>query len=618
VSLGLGLLAGAILHAPGAAAQDTARVVRDSAFIRDSISADSLRRVQARQDSIRAARAADSIKAPVAPPPMPPLADIGDEYRWDRSQLFATGALTLNDLLARIPGVTTFQSGWIASPQVAAYAGEFRRVRLFLDGFELDEVNPRAGDVQDYSTVPLWTLDEVRIERSAREIRVHMRTWTTRSTTPATRVDVATGDFDTNTYRGYYAKRFQQGMLLQAGAYQYGTQDNALGDADHLALIARAGWATGRFSVVGTYYTLGLDRSLQARLATAVRPDLPRQESRYTQAYARVMYGDPSQDGLWVQLGAGSFEFKLTRGDSIIVTPGSPPDTTVFRRDTTRSRPQYVAAVGYTLGPLDVSLNVPVRDVRGDLFVAPAASVALATDRFVTNIFVQTRKPDSTLTADATVRVTPLPFLALSGTIGRTSPIESADRPTTLAVRAELGLKLGRVWLTGGGIMRDTTEVAPPIAFDTGFTAVAGGGVGGGRLTGAFATIRGKVLGDLGLDVMGMRLYEAGSYRPGYQSRAQLYIDTQWRSAVPSGNLNIFGAVTHEYRDRVFFPVRGRAEPLASSIYRTWNFHLEVRILRAVISYQFRNVLGLPYEQVPGFRMPRQTNYYGVRWEFVN
>ncbi|MEW5917494.1 MAG: Plug domain-containing protein, partial [Gemmatimonadota bacterium] len=216
------------------------------------------------------------------------LADVGDVYRWDRSQLFATGALTLNDLLARIPGVTTFQSGWIASPQVAAYAGEFRRVRVFLDGFELDEVNPRAGGVQDYATIPLWTLEEVRIERSAREIRVHMRTWTTRSTTAATRVDVSTGDYDTNSYRGYYAKRFTQGILLQAGAYQYGTQDDALGDADHLALIARAGWAKGKFSVTGTYYTLGLDRAEQLRIQDVQRPSLPAQDARYTQAYGRI------------------------------------------------------------------------------------------------------------------------------------------------------------------------------------------------------------------------------------------------------------------------------------------------------------------------------------------
>lgn len=612
-SCGLGLLVGAVLHTSVVAAQDTVRVQRDSAFIRDSLRADSAQRVLARRDSIRAARAADSIKAPIAPAPMPALADIGHVYRWDRSQLFASGALTLNDLLARIPGVTTYQSGWIASPQVATYAGEFRQVRVFLDGFELDETNPRAGAVQDYSTVPLWTLEEVRIERAAREIRVHMRTWTTRSTTAATRVDVATGDYDTNTYRGYYAKRFSSGVLLQAGAYQYATQDEVLGDADHLALFARSGWAKGKFSVTGTYYTLGLDRAEQLRIEDVNRPNLPRQDGRYAQAYARIAYGDPSQDGLWAQIGAGTFQFRLTRGDSTIFVPGQPPDTVTFNRDTTRVRPQYVGAIGYTYGPFGVSLNVPVRDVRGDLFVGPAARAAFSSDRLVASVFAEQRLPDSTLTADATVRVMPLSFLALSGSVGRSSPLKSADRPTVTSARAELGLRLGRVWISGGAITRDTAAAAAPVIFDSAFVSVADG-----PRNGTFATIRGKILGDFGIDAMATRWDEEGLYRPREQSRVQLFIDTQWRSAVPSGNLNIFAAVTHEYRGSSFFPLEAPSLPLQTPVYRTWNFQLEVRILRAVLSYQFRNVFGAQYQQVPGFLMTRQTNFYGVRWEFVN
>ena len=81
------------------------RPARDWALIARALrlSDRGVRRAAARRDSIRAAKAADSIKAPIASSPMPALADIGQVYRWDRSQLFATGALTLTDLLARIP-----------------------------------------------------------------------------------------------------------------------------------------------------------------------------------------------------------------------------------------------------------------------------------------------------------------------------------------------------------------------------------------------------------------------------------------------------------------------------------------------------------------------------------
>ncbi|MGQ0539536.1 MAG: TonB-dependent receptor plug domain-containing protein [Gemmatimonadaceae bacterium] len=604
----------------GAHAQDTTRARRDSlaadsavraAARRDSLAADSVARAVARADSIRAARAGDSIKAPIRGAPLPRLADIGAEYSWDRTELFASGALTLNDLLERIPGITTFQSGWIASPQVAALGGDMRAVRVFLDGFELDPFSPRSGTVPDLTIVPLWTLEEVRIERAAGEIRVHLRTWTVRSTNAATRVDVATGDFETNTYRGYYGKRFRRGGLLQLGAYQYATQDAQLGDASHVALIARAGWAKGKVSVAGTYYTLGLDRSEQLRLATTPpRPNLLPQDMRYTQAYARLAYGSADSAGLWAQLAAGSFEFKLTRGDTLVVTSS---DSTLLERDTVRTRPQYVAALGYGVGALRLSAFARMRGVRGENYLSPGARASFSNDWLVASMFAERRLPDSLLTSDVAVRVQPLPVIALSGSFGRSAPTSGAAGATSNSARAELGVRLGRAWLSGGVLVRDTAVLRAPVVYDTAFRPA-----NVGRLTGTFAALRGKVFGDLGFDILGIRWDSAGPYRPRYQSRSQIYIDTEWRSAVPSGNLRILSAVTHEYRDGVRFPLAGPQPALVSSIYRTWSFLLEVRILKAVLTYQFRNVLGLPYEQVPGFQMPRQTNLYGVRWEFAN
>jgi hypothetical protein len=62
-----------------------------------------------REDSIRAVRlarrAADSVKAPLARSEVPPQPEIGERYRWGREDIFASGALTLGELLGRIPGV---------------------------------------------------------------------------------------------------------------------------------------------------------------------------------------------------------------------------------------------------------------------------------------------------------------------------------------------------------------------------------------------------------------------------------------------------------------------------------------------------------------------------------
>jgi hypothetical protein len=120
---------------------------------------------------------------------VPPQPDIGQRYRWNREDIFSSGALTLGELLGRIPGVTAFASGWVASPQTNTYVGDFRRIRLFYDGVELDPLDVRIGPMHDFAAIPMWTLEELVVERAAEELRVYMRSWRVNKTTPYTRVD---------------------------------------------------------------------------------------------------------------------------------------------------------------------------------------------------------------------------------------------------------------------------------------------------------------------------------------------------------------------------------------------------------------------------------------------
>ena len=103
----------------------------------------------------------DTIKAPLAHAEMPQLVGIGSQYHWDRDQMFASGAINLLDLLKLIPGVTAFRSGWITSPQYAAYLGNPARVRYFYDGIEIENLDPRSPGALDASEVQLFSLEEV-------------------------------------------------------------------------------------------------------------------------------------------------------------------------------------------------------------------------------------------------------------------------------------------------------------------------------------------------------------------------------------------------------------------------------------------------------------------------
>ena len=179
------------------------------------------------------------------------------------------------DLLDRIPGVTTFRSGWIATPQTATFNADFRRLRIFYDGIEMDVLDTRAGGVLDLSTIQLWTLEQLTIERSASELRLYMRTWRVDNTDPYTRVDVATGNEDTNLYRGFYGKRFDNGGVLQLAGQQYGvTSSRFAGSGDALSLLGRIGIARKSWSVDAfvnrTRATRGIQRPALGRSPRAV------------------------------------------------------------------------------------------------------------------------------------------------------------------------------------------------------------------------------------------------------------------------------------------------------------------------------------------------------------
>jgi hypothetical protein len=108
-----------------------------------------------------------------------------------------------------------------------------------------------------------------------------------------------------------------------------------------------------------------------------------------------------------------------------------------------------------------------------------------------------------------------------------------------------------------------------------------------------------------------------GPFRPRYQSHVQLYLATRWLSRFPSGNFGFLASGIHDYRSNTCFLAAGGAceSTTGAGIISTL---VEVRILNAVLSWKFVNTQLALYERVPGYRMARGTQLYGVRWEFTN
>lgn len=532
---------------------------------------------------------------------------MGPRYEWNRAQLFASGALTLIDLLERIPQLTTFRSGWIATPQTAAFNGDFQRVRIFYDGIEIDNLDPANGAILDLSTVQLWTLEHVSIERTASEARVYLRSWRVQNTTPYTRVDVSTGNEETNLYRGFYGKRFDRGELLQLAGQQYGvTSSRFAGSGDALSLLARVGIGRKSWSLDGFVNRSHSTRGIQR--AALGRPAIPALDVTHTTAYVRAAIG-AVDTGPFVQLTAASLRFKGSEAVTTVDTSGATVTDTV---PLAVSEAQYDLSGAYSLGAARLEVRDRLRSIGGTSYNSVSARFDMATRIAVLSAFAENDGFRRSTNADVGARLQPLPFVAVSGSVAQTTARSgNASFPSSRSARGEIGVKVFRPWLSAGVVTLDNAGTPAPVVYDSLLLQVAPG-----RLDGTLFAIRGPVAWGVGLDAYLTRWKADGPYRPQYQSRSEINFASTFPRRFPSGNFELRAAAVYEYRGRNNFPLA--AGDVEAAPAKTVSALLEIRIMRAVISYQQRNILAYPHEIVPGFEMPRVLAIYGVRWDFWN
>lgn len=623
--LGLGLLAGAVVQS-AAFAQDTTRTRRDSVAARlpvpsraDSVLLDGLRK----RDSLLASKPVprrDTLVAPIARAELPRSNDAVTEYRWTRDSLYTTGAITITDLLARVPGLSDFRVGWIASPVAAGYLGDLRRVRFFLDAVELPPLDPKAGSVLDLSWIQLWTLEEVSVERGATELRVHMRSWRTDRTTPVSRVDVGTGDAQTNLFRGFFGRRYARGEVLQVGGQQFSTTPPRLGgSSDQLSLmarlgIARRGWSVDGYAQRATAHR-GVTRRVSNLLALAEEPDsIPEQDAKRTDAYLRAALGDPDR-GPWLQALASAITHQYT--GRITEVRDSLADTLGAERDSLARHTQFVVTGGWSLRALRLSAANRTMRHRGATFNVPSARAELALPWVSATAFVEGKGLDSTARAEVGGRFTPLSFVAIAGTAGQLVDDRQGGEGGLYA-RVEGAVRLGGLWLGAGALRRPAALLVPPTIFSADSLADPLARRVEPAANGLFAHVRGRLVGPLQVDLLGVQWDSAGAYRPQFQTRSELFVATTLPRRFPNNTFGLRASVLHEYRSAAPVPNGGEAGERRAIGSRVWSGLLEIRVVNAYVSYQYRNLFGEIYEQVPGFLMPRQTQFYGVRWSFFN
>ena len=281
--------------------------------------------------------------------------------------------------------------------------------------------------------------------------------------------------------------------------------------------------------------------------------------------------------------------------------------------DTTRYRSQYTLSAGYAAGPFRASFTQRYRTGLFLRVATPSARIGYDTRFLTLSAIGDGRSLDSTRRVEASAVIRPLSFVYLSGAVGGEQANVGADTTSLRQFsRAEGGIRVFDVWMSGGILTREATPLKAPRIFSRDFRDTADVAA-----QAVYATIRGRVWKAVYVDLQGVQWSDTGSlYRPRYQTRSEVYVSTSLLDKIPSGNFHLLASAVHEYRSSTVWPTS--ADPIRVAGYRTVSTLLQVRIVSAELFWNFRNILGERYEQIPGYGLPRLTNIYGVRWEFWN
>jgi len=597
---------------------DSVTARKDTTPVRTA--ADSLRDVlaQARVDSVYRAKLADTIKTPLAGFEKPDQAEFTERLRFSRADILGSGAVNLVDLLDRVPGLTTFRSKWLAGLHVAAFNGDFQRLRIFFDGVERDAIEARNGGVLDLSDIPISTLDEIIVERAAGEVRVWLRGWTVRRTTAFTRVDVITGDLNTNGFRGLFARRFGNGLSLQFVGQQMATQSGQIsastgatargsGDGDAKFVDLRFGWARGKLTA--DVHGIAHSRNRDTQTARDTFTTLPLYKGSRREAFARVAYGDSAR-GLWTHVIVGALQ---TRLQGIRATTGT-ADSTVSS-DTSRSRTQQILALGYRAPRWHASLTNRLRPVDGKHYFAPAIRVGAGTERYGVAGYAEDRPVDSLGQIEISGWARLTPWLRVIALQSRRTPRGDTSRSAFSSTRVETAVRFRRLWL-GGGIVREGVAAArSPVLFGAPDVLIPSA-----SSLGFVGSAHGGLYKDVQFDSHFTYWNQSQFSRPRFAIRNEVALVSGFPRRFPKGEFTLNVRFIHEVRDPVpfYWLSTGGAGQRNANDAQVFTGLLEIRIQSATLYYQYRNLTGRAYEQIPGLTMPPAVQTYGVRWDFWN
>lgn len=143
-------------------------------------------------------------------------------WSWDHDAIMASGAVTLAELVAEVPGLVTLLGGDYGTPlALSAFGTGGGGYRVFRDGFE---VVPLTGGVADLQRINLAGIHHVRLERNLGEMVIRLRSLEFFDGRPYSLVEAGTGQLDTNFFRGVFGDPVALGGDVALGLERIDTQ----------------------------------------------------------------------------------------------------------------------------------------------------------------------------------------------------------------------------------------------------------------------------------------------------------------------------------------------------------------------------------------------------------
>ncbi|GBD33211.1 hypothetical protein HRbin33_02192 [bacterium HR33] len=549
------------------------------------------------------------IPAQVPSGPMAP----GSRYTFTRDSILWSGAQTLADLLATIPGVYVARGGFLGLPEYIAYAGRgAAALELYWDGLPIYPLGPDSVHL-DAGRISLNYLRRVDVEVLPGTLRVYLVSERHETTETRSLIRVLSGDFRTASYTGLFQQRWKNGLGLDLAGNFLGTRGASGPNRDDQAfdLWAKGEWLAG--PTAGVSYQLrrqqyDRDPVTQSRDpgAVPVAERIAAQHGARTDVLFEIFAASrPFGMGFGTRAGLG---FSSWTNDSVL--------------GERHLRQGYLSA-GYRTPDLTAELRGRLADAR-----TPSQ-------------------------LEARVGWIPVPGLVLSGDA---SWSRHSRHRRSLVARGTAALYRGPLWLSGEIVYQDRVQ-APALEDDTAQLAVDWSlklGLREGPITGfvglvhrdhyvplPFGELKVVPLSNPAAErldlVAAVRIQPlqplvlegwytdpvdppaaAADFQPPTHARVQLTFRSKFWRTFRSGAFDLKVQVGMESWSSGVAGATPEGTPIALEGVTFSEALVAFQIVDFTMFWTLKDALNVRKQYVPGLGYPNNAQLFGVRWEFRN